>query len=374
MNNLFHSGRKRPLAFCLAALCLAALFFPGRPAAAEKTVLITFAGDCTLGSEEETRPYQDSFDSVVGREGYGYPFARFAPLFQSDDWTVVNLEGVLSDSHAGETQNKRYRFRGPSAFAEILSLASVEAVCLANNHTGDYGSAGLKETQRILTEQNIGWFRSKNVSFLEKDGIRVAFMALDPSTRDDLTWVRQETRRLKASGEAQAVVVVWHYGTEYSARHDGSQESLGEKFVINGADLVIMHHSHVVQGVRVIGGSAVFYSLGNFVFGGNSAIRTELSGSREVTSLYSLVVQAELHFSDDGDYLGQQLVIYPALTSSDAPRNNYQPYPADRENAEKVMEAVQFDTDFPLPGLTEENGYCVVRMPFLPADSADENR
>ena len=367
MNKLFRACAKQALVFCLAAAFLAAPF----AASAEKTVLITFAGDCTLGSEEETRPYTDSFDSVVAREGYEYPFACFAPLFRLDDWTVVNLEGVLSDSHAGETQNKRYRFRGPSAFAEILTLASVEAVCLANNHVGDYGGAGLQETERILTERNIGWFRSRNVCFLEKDGIRIAFMALDPATRDDLTWVRQETRQLKASGEAQAVIVAWHYGTEYSAKHDASQESLGAKFVENGADLVIMHHSHVVQGLRIYGNSAIFYSLGNFVFGGNRAIRTELSGSREVTSLYTLVVQAELHFSDDGEYLGQQLIIYPAFTSSDAPSKNYQPFPADREGAEKVMEAVQFDTDFELPAVTEENGYYVVRLPFLPAASAD---
>ena len=372
MNNMIRRCVNHSLAFCLAFCLLAMPLCFGGHAAAEKTVLITFAGDCTLGSEEETRPYADSFDSVVAREGYEYPFARFAQLFRSDDWTVVNLEGVLSDSHAGETQNKRYRFRGPSGFSEILSLASVEAVCLANNHVGDYGAAGLKETERILTDRNIGWFRSRNVCFLEKDGIRIAFMALDPSTRDDLTWVRQETRRLKSSGEAQAVVVVWHYGTEYSAKHDASQESLGAKFVENGADLVIMHHSHVVQGIRIMESSAIFYSLGNFVFGGNSAIRTELSGSREVTSLYTLVVQAELHFSDDGKYLGQQLIIYPAFTSSDAPRNNYQPFPADREGAESVMEAVQFDTDFTLPEVTEENGYCVVRLPFIPAASADD--
>ena len=374
MNNPIRARFRRALAVCASAVLLAGLpAVHGGPASAEKTIVITFAGDCTLGSEEETRADADSFDSVIAREGYAYPFTQFASLFRSDDWTVVNCEGVLSDSKAGENKGKRYRFRGPSAFAEILALASVESVCLANNHTGDYGAGGLKETVRVLEEQGIGWFRSKNVCFLEKDGIRVAFLALDPSTRDDLMWVRQETRRLKSSGEAQAVVVVWHGGTEYSARHDASQESLGRKFIDYGADLVVMHHSHVVQGVEIVGSSAVFYSLGNFVFGGNSAIRTELSGSREVTSLYSVVVRAELHFSDEGEYLGQQLVLFPALTSSDAPRNNYQPFPAGREDAERVMEAVQFDTAFPLPDPVEEDGYWIVRLPFLPAETADSN-
>ena len=79
----------------LAALF--ALLLCGR-AAAEKIITLTFAGDCTLGTEEATRRASDSFDSVARKKGYDYFFANFYDIFSQDDCTVVNCEGVLSDS------------------------------------------------------------------------------------------------------------------------------------------------------------------------------------------------------------------------------------------------------------------------------------
>ena len=361
-------GKRAAAVPVLLVLAAALLLFPLR-ARAEKVIHLTFAGDCTLGSTELTRPNADSFDSVIGEKGFDYPFARFAGLFSSDDRTVVNCEGVFSDSSWGENKNKTYRFRGPAEYTEIFRRASVEAVSLANNHVGDYGSRGLSATQGALEEGGIDWFRCGRVSFLEKDGIRIAFMAIDTTTvRDQLEPFRREISRLKESGEADAVVVCFHCGNEYDARRNAAQERVGRSFVDRGADLVIMHHSHVVQGVEITGNRTLLYSLGNFVFGGNSEIRTEPYGASSVTSLYCLVVRAELTFSDEGKYLGQQITLVPAFTSSDAPQNNYQPFPVSGADAEAVRAAVQFDTDFPLPEITEEDGLSVIRLPWLPAD------
>ena len=65
---------------------------------ADQTIYLTFAGDVTLGSEENIRPHAGSFDSFAEREGHDYFFAHMLSLFEADDLTVVNLEGVLSDS------------------------------------------------------------------------------------------------------------------------------------------------------------------------------------------------------------------------------------------------------------------------------------
>ena len=89
-------------------------------AEAEKTILLTFTGDCTLGSEEATRPREDSFDSLAAKNGYDYFFANFREMFENDDITVVNLEGVLSDSAFQERTRKTFRFRGPTDYAKIL--------------------------------------------------------------------------------------------------------------------------------------------------------------------------------------------------------------------------------------------------------------
>ena len=90
---------KQRLAQLLSVLFLVSVF-SGMPAgaSADRSVLLTFTGDCTLGSEEAKRVNDNSFDSVVGREGLSYPFEKVRFLFEADDLTVVNLEGVLSDS------------------------------------------------------------------------------------------------------------------------------------------------------------------------------------------------------------------------------------------------------------------------------------
>ncbi len=339
---------------------------------AEKTVLLTFTGDCTLGSTESTRGREDSFDTLISLNGYDYPFRYYQEMFAGDDCTVINLENVLADNAAQENTAKVYRFRGPTDFADMLPLNSIEAVCLANNHTSDYGAAGLRKTVEALEARNIGWCRIRDPYTFEKDGIRIAVFAVDAhNIYNNIEWMRKEIRRLKSEGQANAIVVIEHMGTEYDAKRHESQERTSASFIKNGADLVIMHHPHVVQGIDVVENRTVCYSLGNFVFGGNTQIRTEPYRTREATSLYTLVVQAELHFSDDGVYQGQQVYLYPGFISGSAPVNDYQPRPVFGEEAALVLEAVQYDTNFELPALSENGNYPRVVMPYLPADSEE---
>ena len=368
------TGKERGRRFAKALLAAAALLmmaaWGGGCARGEKTIVLTFTGDCTIGSTEQKRNLPDSFDTVVKEKGYAWPFAKYRDLFEKDDCTVINFEGVLSNSKEEENTKKVYRFRGPTDFVNVLLEGSVEAAGLSNNHTKDFGSQGLRNTSETLTAAGIPWFRLRDTYVFRKDGIGVALIAIDNSSlQNNGKWLKEEMRRLKASGEAGAIVVCFHCGTEYDAKHNENQRLRGEWFLKNGADLVIMNHPHVPQGIRVYKNRTVCYSLGNFVFGGNSQIRTEtLRNNLQVTSLYALVVQAELRFDDDGTYLGQQITLYPTFTSSEAPVNNYQPYPVSGEEAEAVRAAVQLDTDFDLPPLTEENGYTVMKMHWLPAN------
>ena len=142
----------------------------------------------------------------------------------------------------------------------------------------------------------------------------------------------------------------------------------GEYFIgTAGADLVIMHHPHVVQGIRILNNRSVFYSLGNFVFGAHNMVSR--NAEEKTNSLYSLVVQARLYFSDDGAYQGQQMILYPAYDSGADPVNNYQPVRITAEQAEPVWEAIQFDTEWQLPPLqTDESGRAYAIMNYLPAN------
>ena len=356
---------KRIWAWILSLL----LLLPPGFVRAEKTVLLTFTGDCTLGSTESTRGREDSFDSLIDLNGMDYPFRHFKELFSRDDCTVINLEGVLSDVPAQENRTKVYRFRGPTAFADMLPMNSIEGACLANNHTSDYGTAGLKRTIEALEARNIFWFRIRDTYIYEKDGIRIAFFSVDSANiYNNIEAMRREMRRMKSEKLADAIVVLVHTGTEYDAKRNEGQERTSASFIKNGADLVIMHHPHVVQGIDIVSNRTVCYSLGNFVFGGNSEVRTEPYRTRFVTALYTLVVQTELHFTDDGEYAGQQLYLYPGFISGSAPKNDYQPRPVGGEDAALVMEAVQYDTNFELPGVTPDAEYPRVVMPYLPAE------
>ena len=132
-------------------------------ALAEKTITLTFTGDITLGGEDYLRTAEDSFFAVYDREGAGYFLKNFADFFAEDDLTVVNLEGVLTDNNALYPRDKGkgddgYWFRGPAAYAKVLSAASVEVASLAHRASAirlplsrQRVSAGLAHTTRTAT-------------------------------------------------------------------------------------------------------------------------------------------------------------------------------------------------------------------------------
>ena len=171
----------------------------------------------------------------------------------------------------------------------------------------------------------VNWFRNETYYIYEKEGIRIAFFALDNSKfyslRKKLAAMFSELRESKG---VNAIVVCIHTGMEYRGKHDKDAADKANTLVASGADLVIMHHPHVLQGVEIINNRTVFYSMGNFVFGGNNAIKTKVYSKMTVTSLYTMAVQVKMSFANDGTYLGQQATIYPAQSSSD-PVVNYYP-------------------------------------------------
>ena len=342
--------------FKRTAACLVGMALLFSTAAAETTLHFTFAGDCTLGSEEAKRKQATSFDSVITEKGYDWPFANMQELFQNDDLTVVNLEGVLSDSNRSENKDKTYRFRGPTAFVDILTRSGIEAVNLANNHTQDFGKQGYTATQETLAAAGVGYFGSRSVYIFEKDGIKVAFFGLNSTAfNGNKAWAKEEIARLKQEEGVNAVVFTFHAGQEYGKHRNQAQETYAHYMIDAGADLIIGHHPHVVQGMEIYNNRTICYSLGNFASGGN----------KEVRALETVVVDVALTFDDAGNYLGQQLTLYPANISGTYPENNYQPVLVSGDAAQDVMALIQNDTDYELAPYTDEAG--CAQQPYLPA-------
>ena len=181
--------------------------------------------------------------------------------------------------------------------------------------------------------------------------------------------VRVPYRADGMSDSSNAVVVCWHTGLEYRGAHEENTERNARNVINAGADLIIINHPHVLQGISVINNRSVFYSLGNFVFGGNSKIETrKFLADQTVTSLYTAVLKVKMTFNNDGKYLGQQITILPALTTGADPVNNYQPRRATAEEAKDIHHAFQRDTLFKLPEVTmDEDGLSKIELGYLAA-------
>lgn len=213
----------------------------------------------------------------------GYPFEYVADSLQKADLVFVNLESQLSDQK-GLTEHPKYNmvFTGPPAGARSLKQANIGVVSTANNHAYDYGIRALLETIENLRNAGIVFVGTSPDSvaestpaIIERGGTKIGFLAYTQFVNPKSNWggkialfererVRRDIEAAKAS--ADFVVVSYHAGAEYV---DAPAPRLKQEFrylVECGADLVIGHHPHYVQGIERYRGKLVFYSLGNFVF------------------------------------------------------------------------------------------------------------
>jgi poly-gamma-glutamate synthesis protein (capsule biosynthesis protein) len=295
------------------------------PAGAEPSLLLSAVGDCTLGSELQVRLSPGSFHAEMEARGndYKYPFAGVLEVLSKDDLTIANLETTLSTREP--VSKGRYVFRGEPEWAQILIEGSVELVNVANNHSYDLGSAGFDETLRALAAHGIGASGFGRVDRRTVKGIEVVslgFTGGDPAgvieavDRD----VRQHKRR------DNLVVVSFHWGGEGSTEANDDQRRLGRAAVDAGADLVLGHHPHVIQGMEVYRGKRIVYSLGNFVFGGHSNPEDK----------DSIIYQATFA-RRDGEVVPAGDRVLPVRISSVTQRNDFHPVLLEGDEKERVL-------------------------------------
>ena len=318
------------------------VFFTGEAEAdplADRVVL-TFGGDAVLGGREEYYRRKGSLIDLLSENGYEYPFSGMREIFASDDLTCVNLECVLKEDGKGEDRSKQWRFRGLPEYAAILPAGSVELVNIANNHTIDYGEAGYESTIRAL-EGVAEWCGTGRPTAVEVKGHLIGFGGCRETTyKSDPDVIHRDIQALKEMG-CELIVYQCHWGKEYSTHHNVLQEAMARTCVREGANLVIGHHPHVVQGVDYIDGVPVVYSLGNLSFGGT----IQLSSA----AYDALVVQAIADFGGEKPEIRVRLI--PVLVSTRAAErvNDFRPVPAEGEDTERILRKIQIDTGFRIP-------------------------
>ena len=247
----------------------------GEPLAAEEQVVELIAvGDIMLGRGVAERLEHEDGDG---------PFAAVASWLGAADLALGNLECVIAEE--GTPRLGPYRLRAPPSAVAALRDAGFDLLGVANNHALDLGPQGLVETVSRLRRAGMatvgaGPDEGAAARPLIRDvgGVRLALLAFNAvpdqaGTTEGGGWtgaqwdpVQARAAVAAASAQADAVIVSIHWGYEYELRPDPSQRRAAQAMLAAGADLVIGHHPHVVQGTEVSDGRFVAYSLGNFVF------------------------------------------------------------------------------------------------------------
>lgn len=194
---------------------------------------------------------------------FTYPFLKTASFLKLADLTFINLESPFYDPCP--TTNEGMKLCADPRAIEGLILAGVDVVNLANNHSRNYGQAGVEITQNLLQENKIA-FISHEDNFLIRavKGIRFGFLGFD------LTSGYQEEEIIEAVKEKRPqvdlLIISFHWGTEYAPEPTTKQVALAHRMIDAGADLILGHHPHVIQKVEDYHGRKIVYSLGNFIF------------------------------------------------------------------------------------------------------------
>lgn len=226
----------------------------------------------------------------IEKYGYDYFWKDVSEYFKADDLTIGNLETSIT-MKAGKWPNKQFNFRSDPANVWAMERAGIDVLSLANNHILDYGYAGLIDTMNLLDQslvKYVGAGRNKSEAIkgeiIEKNGLKIGILSFSRVV-PDVKWygtnkraglvgaydghIPEVERRIKEmKEETDLVVLSIHWGVERSQYPRGSEQKLARRLIDSGADIIMGHHPHVIQGIEVYKGKPIFYSLGNFVFTG----------------------------------------------------------------------------------------------------------
>jgi poly-gamma-glutamate capsule biosynthesis protein CapA/YwtB (metallophosphatase superfamily) len=247
-------------------------------------ITLIFAGDINPG--RCVYAYAKAADDMA------LPFRPLAPILQAADIAIGSLDGTLSDHNPVPPCEETHRnLMGPSEFTQGLQFAGFDVITLATNHAKDCGiPRGCRNESLLDTIDNLraagilptgaGANLAEAVApaIVTVHGIRFAFLGF--SGINAQLWAEEDwpgtgpyRREIyveaiqRARQQADVVVVLPHWGREYSQVITAQQFQAAGEMVEAGASLVVGNHPHRVQGVETFpNGAVVAYALGNFAF------------------------------------------------------------------------------------------------------------
>jgi poly-gamma-glutamate synthesis protein (capsule biosynthesis protein) len=225
-----------------------------------------------------------SFEGLSAECPSSRAFQDISPYFKNADLTIGNMESPLIKD--GLPVSGKCTLHGSQDWADTLKDAGINVLSLANNHMMDYGPDGLSNTIASLKGQGIACVGAgKDIRtaclpiYLTVKGLRIAILARtavevsSPSyaskDRPGVAFFEieetQKTIRTCSEG-SDFVILTIHWGLEEYSFPSPKQRNLARRIIDAGADLILGHHPHVLQGVEKIKNGLAVYSLGNFLF------------------------------------------------------------------------------------------------------------
>lgn len=278
-------------------------------------VIMNSVGDCTIGTDSNFS-YSGSLMQVFNKNhhDYKYFFKNVYDIFKEDDITTANLETTFTTENLKVP--KTYNFKAPPDMAEVFTSSSIEAVNIANNHIMDYGTKGFQDTISTLKANKINYFGQGTKYITEIKGIKFGFLGYKvfESNKTFLKTLKDDIAELK---EQNCIVIInFHWGIERDYYPNSTQKEIAHVAVDNGADLIIGHHPHVIQGLEKYKGKLIAYSLANFSFGGN----------RNPSDKDTFILQTSFKFENE-KLKSYGVKIIPCSVSSISSSNDYCPTP-----------------------------------------------
>lgn len=290
------------------------------------TLTITAAGDVTLGNHAG-QGYEGTFREMYDKKDNAYFLQNVKDIFEADDMTIVNFEGVLT--FCDDLVEKEFNMKGDPEYIGILTEASVEAVSFGNNHRLDYGQQGSDDTVAAFEEAGIVYAYDNITGIYETQGIRIGFVSVNEVYDGNAVeaYLEDGIRYLREEEQVNLVIACCHWGEERENYPEDYQKELGHKCIDWGADLVLGAHAHVLQGVEVYKERFIVYGLANFCFGGN----------RNPKDKDTMIFQQTFTFVDGVKQEGQEAKVIPCSVSSVSYRNDFCPTPADGEEYTRIL-------------------------------------
>ena len=257
----------------------------------EEILKMTIVGDIMLsravGSKLYSVPVEQAFVGVYDE-------------FLDSDLVFGNLESILSTSTI--ESSKEIRFKADPARVDVLKFLNFTHLSVVNNHIGDYGRAAWDESVECLKAADLapvgGYWNDGEIVYSEAAGKRIAFLAFDTTTHKITP---EQIVEQISTADANLVIVSFHWGTEYQHLPSSEQIVLAHATIDAGADIVVGHHPHVLEGIEKYNDGLILYSLGNFVFDQfgedeNESLVVHLEWSEEEKSFELVPVRIEGHF------------------------------------------------------------------------------